>query len=90
MSKRRIEVADSLNEIGSVDPSLLHCIRTGRKGNKTVQRHDLHDGGLFYRFYNSADRVRHSKTFFGIVKYALHEPGGQGYGISVSDNMSFI
>lgn len=90
MPKCRIEAGDSLNGVGSVDPNHLRCTRTGRTGNRTVQRHDSHDGGLSCCSYNSADRERHSRTFFDIVKYALHGPGGQSYCISGSDIMNFI
>lgn len=88
--KSHIEVGDSLNGIGSVGPNHLRCTRTGHTGNRTVQRHDSHDGGLSCHSCNSADREGHSKTFFDIVKYALHGPGGQSYYISGSDIMHFI
>ena len=92
MSKCRIEVGDSLNGIGSVYPNIVHCMRTRRKGNRIVQRHGSHDGGLSCRSYNSADRERHSKSFFDIVEYVLRGPGGETYTIlgSVIMRISYI
>lgn len=92
MSKCRIEVEDWLNGIGSVYPNIVHCMRTWRKGNRIVQRHGSHDGGLSCRSYNSADRERHSKSFFDIVEYVLRGPGGETYTIlgSVIMRISYI
>ena len=87
MSKCRIEVGDSLSGIDSVYPNLPHCTKIQRKGNRIVQRHSSHNSGLFCRSCSSADRERHSKIFFGIVKCALHGSGGQLYCISGSDIM---
>ena len=92
MSKCCIEVEDWLNEIDSVYPNLVHCMRTWHKGNRIVQRHSSHDGGLSCCSYNSADREWYSKSFFDIVECVLCSPGGETYIIlgSVIMRISYI